>query len=712
MKKYFLTIISIILFLAAVLMLTPIGERCATLLTLTPASELACLQFPDAYNEGEQLLKHGKTEGVRQIIEDGKAQAKDSNEYYRFEVLNIKYYYYTMQTDSFMACHKRIRNYIARNSHKRDAHLSLLELECEMQMGVYETKVTGRMDSAQVHNMKALEMAKRLGCDDDYRLLILINIAEVYKQQGRYDQSVTYYREAMELGDSAGMFYATRITLDIGIASAYAAMGNFDQSNDWWEQAAQLKQHMDITELFHYLNNRGNDYYLQGKYRESLECFLELDSTIANDPNLLWERMFERCNLSDVYIKLGHIDQGKAILDETQPFFTEQQQPIPLFYLITQRIEVALEEGRIADAERLAKENPIPEWMIPSQKQLRRKVLMRLYERTGQWQKYSQQLNEYMLLHDSIANDNTKMRFSEALMHYEHEKTLLQKQRQLEEKEQSFRWAVALLLLSSLIIVLLIIITVLKHRERQLREAEMRNSIAKLRMKTVRNRITPHFISNALAAEIMAQMDGKEVNLDSLVQLLHRGIEHTDIEQSSLSEELEFIRFYCSIESHSVGPDFCLSINVPEGLDTDSVRLPSMAVQILVENAIKHGLKARRPEPGKKRCVWVNVKPQEEATLIEVIDNGVGLAEERQNKERTGLRVMRQTINLLNDQYTQTHGRRTGKPLMDYGLDNYTHPDGQRGCRAWLLLPNDFDYILKNQDDKDTPHEHKINVLR
>jgi hypothetical protein len=60
--------------------------------------------------------------------------------------------------------------------------------------------------------------------------------------------------------------------------------------------------------------------------------------------------MFERCNLSDVYIKLGQLERGKALLDETQPFFTEQKQPIPLFYLITQRIEVALEEGRIADA--------------------------------------------------------------------------------------------------------------------------------------------------------------------------------------------------------------------------------------------------------------------------------------------------------------------------------------------------------------------------
>jgi LytS/YehU family sensor histidine kinase len=293
-----------------------------------------------------------------------------------------------------------------------------------------------------------------------------------------------------------------------------------------------------------------------------------------------------------------------------------------------------------------------------------------------------------------------KMRFSETLTHYQHDSDMLSKQKQIEETQLSLRWAITLFAVSVIVILLLINIIVQKHRARKLQEAKMRISIAALRMETVRNRITPHFISNALTAEIMAQMEGKPVNLDSLVQLLHRGIELTDVEQSTLSEELEFIQFYCSIESRSVGPDFHLSIDVPDGLDTDQVQLPSMAVQILVENAIKHGLKARQPEPGKKRCVWVNVKPQEEATLIEVIDNGVGLAEERKNKERTGLRVMRQTIFLLNEQYMQTHGRRTGKPLMDYGLANYAHPDGQRGCRAWLLLPNDFDYILEKKEDK------------
>jgi sensor histidine kinase YesM len=236
---------------------------------------------------------------------------------------------------------------------------------------------------------------------------------------------------------------------------------------------------------------------------------------------------------------------------------------------------------------------------------------------------------------------------------------------------------------------------VLKHRQQKLREAEIRGSIASLRMEGVRNRITPHFIYNALASEMLAQMEGKKVDLEPLVQLLHRGIELTDIDQSSLSEELKFIQFYCKIESRSVGDDFEYEVRLSDGIDAERVMLPSMSVQILVENAIKHGLKARKPQADKPRKVTVTARKQGDATLIEVIDNGVGLPNGRKLRERTGLRVMQQTIYLLNEKHQQSASYHHGDTLMDYGMDNYTHADGQTGCRAWLLLPDHFDYTLR-----------------
>jgi nitrate/nitrite-specific signal transduction histidine kinase len=92
----------------------------------------------------------------------------------------------------------------------------------------------------------------------------------------------------------------------------------------------------------------------------------------------------------------------------------------------------------------------------------------------------------------------------------------------------------------------------------------------------------------------------------------------------------------------------------------------------------------------------VNVSTKDDATLVEVIDNGIGLNEGSIRKEHTGLRIIRQTIRLLNEQNLRSRNKnKHTATLMDFGLANYTQADGQTGCRSWLLLPHQFEYSLK-----------------
>lgn len=662
-----------------------LGKQCAT---------------PDAPHtqEIEQLLRDGKDGEARQLIAQAKRQAEDSTQYYQYVALEAKMHFGNMQPDSFVACNRLLHSYLQRQlvkgKHNNDA-TRMLQIEDELQQGVYESKMTGRAAEALSHYHRALTLSRQRGCDDSKILLILTNIADANKMLGRYDQSVRYYRMALLLGDSTGMSNDTRINIDVGIASAYTAMGSFAKSQAWWEKAAKELPQMGPADRFSYYNNRGNDLFLQGRYAESLQYFLTVDSITGSQPGHQWEHMFGRVNLSDVYIKLQQPQKARQLIAETQPYFTQQQIPIVLYYLDTQRIELAMNDGQLAEAQRLARESGMPEWVIPEQKLLRQKVLLELHEKTGNWFDYAQTLKDYNQLHDSIASDKHKMQFSEALMHYEHDRQMLVKQRELEEMNLSFRWALALLVFAAAMIALLLVINVYKRRERKLKEQAMRNRITGLRMEAVRNRITPHFISNALTAEMVAQMDGNEVDLDPLVQLLHRGIEMTGTETTTLADELEFIEFYCGIESRSVGPDFRYQAQIAPDVDPQRVQLPAMALQILVENALKHGLKAKQPQPGKQRTVTVSATRKEQGTLIEVTDNGVGLPEDRHNKDHTGLKVVRQTMALLNEQQAERLKHPTEEQLMAFSLDNCQHPDGDSGCRATLYLPQDYAYALQ-----------------
>jgi sensor histidine kinase YesM len=97
-----------------------------------------------------------------------------------------------------------------------------------------------------------------------------------------------------------------------------------------------------------------------------------------------------------------------------------------------------------------------------------------------------------------------------------------------------------------------------------------------------------------------------------------------------------------------------------------------MTIQIFVENAIKHGLKRQGG------MLTIRASRQGDATLVEVVDNGQGLDSSYQ--EHTGMRVVRQTIQMLNERNHQQ---------ITFGIDNL-----EQGCCSWLLLPDNYNYNI------------------
>jgi LytS/YehU family sensor histidine kinase len=85
-----------------------------------------------------------------------------------------------------------------------------------------------------------------------------------------------------------------------------------------------------------------------------------------------------------------------------------------------------------------------------------------------------------------------------------------------------------------------------------------------------------------------------------------------------LAEELALVEHYLAIEKIRMGPRLSYGIDAPA--DLRSVLVPPLAVEILVENAVRHGL-ARRKDGGS---VEVRVRGEGGSVHIEVADDGVG----------------------------------------------------------------------------------------
>jgi two-component system, LytTR family, sensor kinase len=142
------------------------------------------------------------------------------------------------------------------------------------------------------------------------------------------------------------------------------------------------------------------------------------------------------------------------------------------------------------------------------------------------------------------------------------------------------------------------------------------------RVQALANQINPHFLFNTLtsiSSLIRSQPETARtliVKLSGLLRRLLRAQEHF----VTLREELEAIDEYLDIEAVRFGPKLMIEKAIdPATLD---VVVPSMLLQPLVENSIKHGLS---PKIGEGR-IEIRSSRRDGHTIIDIIDNGVGVA--------------------------------------------------------------------------------------
>jgi hypothetical protein len=124
----------------------------------------------------------------------------------------------------------------------------------------------------------------------------------------------------------------------------------------------------------------------------------------------------------------------------------------------------------------------------------------------------------------------------------------------------------------------------------QLREEEMQKLAAEAELKALRAQINPHFLFNALTTIGYLIETAPPRALNTLMQLtaLLRGVLKSEGEFTTLGRELELVEHYLKIEHERFEERLRVRIDVPQSLR--ALRIPTLVLQPLVENAIKHGV--------------------------------------------------------------------------------------------------------------------------
>jgi len=166
------------------------------------------------------------------------------------------------------------------------------------------------------------------------------------------------------------------------------------------------------------------------------------------------------------------------------------------------------------------------------------------------------------------------------------------------------------------------------------------------RLNALRLQLEPHFLFNALNAissEVAANPELVEEMIENLAMLLRQSMDCHASTEITLADELALLDHYLAIQKLRFGSR--VEIRVEADPASLSVAVPSMLLQPLVENAIRHGLEPRMTGGS----IAISALPIDDHLRIEVVDDGVGLPPHwrLENASGLGLRVTRERLETL-----------------------------------------------------------------
>ncbi|WP_371363856.1 Sensor histidine kinase YpdA [Sporomusa rhizae] len=196
---------------------------------------------------------------------------------------------------------------------------------------------------------------------------------------------------------------------------------------------------------------------------------------------------------------------------------------------------------------------------------------------------------------------------------------------------------------------------------------------ARAKMKALHAQINPHFLFNTLNTITSLVRTKPDLARELLLKLsaIFRYTLHKNGQNITIDEELAQVKAYLSIEQARHGEKLLASEDIKPGLG--HYRIPSLSIQPLIENAIKHGLQPK-PEGGS---IFLKVTDYGQTIEISVADDGVGMDLTAHNplEHPSG-----ESIGLIN-----VHERLYSQYGDNYGLQLASQPG--HGTTITLRLP-------------------------
>jgi tetratricopeptide (TPR) repeat protein len=496
-----------------------------------------------------------------------------------------------------------------------------------------------QFDEALRHYALARQYARRSGNRLEEVYMVSLT-GEAYRESGDYEKAFDILRQCAQMADSnhlpelaraqylslAGLFMQIE---DYHAAGKYFRLGFGDrkpEQMDPWDLAVYAELlthrhqydsalyyyekldsgHLPPTMLRTFLVSKGEYYLFREEYATALPYFLK---SLGFQRQMNDNNQIMRClqDISRTYYGLGQ--------DANAFLYTREGLALAILTHARQNVRDGTQQ------------------------------LYLLYDREGKTDSAYAYYRRYIVLKDSVLNDQTKGKFRS--YGYEQQIMLLNKEKELQDVCIREEMLTKNLLIMGIIVLLLlsfvyIWVVRLKRRneahrrkraedeleiqrlEGERAKAALQQRTKELEIQALRSQMNPHFIFNCLNA-INRFILGHETEaasdyLTKFSRLMRMIMNHSRHSTVTLAEEIEVLRLYLDMERLRFKDAFDYRIDVEEDMDTDDIRIPPLLLQPFVENAVWHGL-MHKEERG-----FLSIRMRAEGDLLTCIvrDNGIG----------------------------------------------------------------------------------------
>lgn len=163
-----------------------------------------------------------------------------------------------------------------------------------------------------------------------------------------------------------------------------------------------------------------------------------------------------------------------------------------------------------------------------------------------------------------------------------------------------------------------------KYHERERTALDLERRLSDARLQALQMQLNPHFLFNAMhsiSALMHRDVDAADSMLARLSELLRLTLKSDGSQTIPLSQELQILQAYLDIERIRFGDRLTIDLEIDPA--TTQIQVPSLILQPVVENALRHGI-APHARPGQ---LTITSSATADTLTLTVTDNGGGLPE-------------------------------------------------------------------------------------